>query len=297
LLAVASDEKNDFTPDKIGTYPTIAQLLGVACADRRANHSLNERVKELTCMYEMAQLSVNPGLSLEQLLEKTVNLIPVAWQYPQNAQARIIFDDKVYRTSGYINVEPRMVKTFEIFGKERGLIEVVYVNFKPELDDEIFLKEEYNLLDSLARQLGITIERRLTQLERVRLQEQLRHADRLATIGQLASGVAHELNEPLAGILGFSQLIGDSAELPLQIKDDIDKIIKSALHAREIVRKLLFFARQMPTKKQTTNINKIIDSGLYFLESRCKKEGINLIRDLKPLPDIDADESQMHQVM
>ncbi|MFH1226927.1 MAG: ATP-binding protein [Planctomycetota bacterium] len=130
------------------------------------------------------------------------------------------------------------------------------------------------------------------------MQEQIRHSDRLATIGQLSAGVAHELNEPLSNILGFAQLVSKIPGLPKVAEHDIDKIINYSLHAREIVKKLLMFSRQMPTKKAWISINQVVQDGLYFLKSRCEKEGIELIRLLDPeLPEIYADQAQLHQVL
>ena len=132
--------------------------------------------------------------------------------------------------------------------------------------------------------------------ERTELQEQLRHADRLATIGQLAAGVAHELNEPLGNILGFAQLAKKNPEITEQIEDDVEKIEKASLHAREIVKKLLLFARQVPSQKKKVNINEIIENSIFFYEHRCQKEGISLERILSPdLPEIEGDPSQLSQ--
>jgi signal transduction histidine kinase len=110
--------------------------------------------------------------------------------------------------------------------------------------------------------------------------------------------VAHELNEPLGNILGFAQLIKKAAELPELVGVDIKKIVQASLHAREVVKKLLIFARQVPTQKSRINLNKIVNDGLYFLESRCAKEGIEVIRDLCPeLPNIVCDPAQLNQVL
>jgi signal transduction histidine kinase len=150
----------------------------------------------------------------------------------------------------------------------------------------------------MARELSLIIDRKHSQVEERKLHAQLRHADRLATIGQLASGVAHELNEPLANILGFAQLAGKCPDLPEQAGQDIEKIVKASLHAREIVRKLLLFSRQMPTRKEKTNINDLIKEGLYFLQSRCIKEGIELNYLLpEHPPEITVDPSQLKQVI
>jgi signal transduction histidine kinase len=146
--------------------------------------------------------------------------------------------------------------------------------------------------------VGFTVEHRETEAEASRLQEQLRHAERLATVGQLSAGVAHELNEPLGAILGFAELVSQSSGLPDQAARDVDRIIKAALHAREIIRKLMIFTRQMPTRKAPCDLNQVATEGLYFLASRCEKEAIAVVHQLEDaLPPVMADPSQMHQVL
>lgn len=126
----------------------------------------------------------------------------------------------------------------------------------------------------------------------------LRHADRLATIGQLATGLAHEINEPLANILGFAQLAQKAAQLPKQVAGDLGKIVKNCLHAREIITGLLTFARQVPPAKMRINLNEVITDGLYLIDSRCAKAGIQIVLQLAAdLPEIYADSSQLHQVL
>ena len=160
------------------------------------------------------------------------------------------------------------------------------------------MKEERSLIDAVAKEVAIILKRRHDEEEKLRLEEQLRHADRLATIGQLAAGVAHELNEPLGSILGFAQLAKKCPGIPSQAEQDIDKILNASLYAREVVKKLLIFARQMPPKKTPVNLNQVIEEGLYFFESRCAKEGIELVRSFSPgLPEVYADPAQFNQIL
>jgi signal transduction histidine kinase len=183
-------------------------------------------------------------------------------------------------------------------GKPRGFIEIAYVKQKPELDEGPFLKEERSLLNEVARQTTLIIERKQAEEDKVKLYDQLRHADRLATIGMLAAGVAHELNEPLGNILGFAQLAKKCSEVPVAAKQDIEKIEKASLHAREIIQKLLVFARQVPPEKRQVNLNEVVKDGLYFFNARCDKEGVELICNLcQNLPEIVADSVQLNQVL
>jgi len=225
-------------------------------------------------------------------------LLPSAWLYPEVAKARIVFDEHSYVVPDFTNGKQSISSDIIISGKKRGSVDVSYTVEKPVLDEGPFLKEERNLIDTVAREVSVIIEKQQVDKEKIRLQEQMRHSDRLATVGQLAAGVAHELNEPLSNMLGFAQLAKKSQGLPKSTEHDIDKIINASLHAREIVKKLLLFSRQMPARKNKVNLNQIVQDGLYFLKSRCEKEGIELIRILAPnLPEIYADSGQLHQVL
>ncbi|UCH97754.1 MAG: PAS domain-containing sensor histidine kinase [Candidatus Aminicenantes bacterium] len=298
LLQLMSRKENFFIKEEMTHYENFALPLGLVLSNQRSQAALRERVKELTCLYGMARAVERHGTSLDEILESTVNLIPPAWQYPEITQGRITLDGQSYATPGFKSSPYRQTADIVVKGKKRGSIEVVYTEKKQNIDEGPFLEEERHLINNMARELALIIERKHSQLEESRLQAQLRHADRLATIGQLASGVAHELNEPLTNILGFAQLAGKCPDLPEQAGQDIEKIIKASLHAREIVKKLLIFSRQMPFRKVKTNINDLIKEGLYFLQWRCLKEGIELDYLLSEhLAEITVDPSQLKQVI
>jgi signal transduction histidine kinase len=183
-------------------------------------------------------------------------------------------------------------------GKRRGFIEIIYSKIRPVLNESPFLIEETKLIENISQELSLIIERRLYEEEKAKLMDQLRHTDRLAVIGQLAAAVTHELNEPLANILGFAQLTLKTEGLPEQAIKDIEKILAASLHSREIIRKLLTFARPSPSKKSSVNLNKIILDSLYLFELRCSKEGITLELSLDPaLPNIHANPNQLMQVV
>jgi two-component system NtrC family sensor kinase len=298
LLELKSKRAGFFDEGDVNFYEDVAQAIGIAVADRRAQAALRERVKELTCLYGIAQIVQNPGATLEGILQGIVELLPPAFQYSKVAHARITLDDRSYGTPAFKEGGPALTSEVVVGDEKRGTVEVAYEESREDIEGRIFLTEEQNLLDAVARQVSLTVERRRSEEDRAKLEEQLRHADRLATIGQLAAGVAHELNEPLANILGFAQLAMKGPDLTGQTAQDVEKIVAAALHGREIVKKLMFFGRQMPTKKTLMDLNLIVDEGLYFLESRCAKEGIEVVRSLEPeLPKVNADPSQLHQVL
>lgn len=298
LLQLLGDKQKRILDPNVELFEDIARILGIALINQSVQAALRERVKELSCVYNIARIAEEHNNSQKETLEKILALIPSAWQYPDITEGRIVLDSDVYTTSGFVDKHLKQVAMITVNGEPRGHVEVVYMKNRPTLFEGPFLEEERKLIDTIAKQIALIIERRESEKNKIELQEQLRHADRLATIGQLAAGVAHELNEPLGNILGFAQLISKSGSMSEQEKRDIDKIIYASLSAREIIKKLMLFARQLPANKTNVNLNKVIEEGVYFFEARCLKAGIDLKTKMAfDLPYITGDAAQLNQVL
>ena len=275
-----------------------ADMIGMVIAHHISQSALRERVKELTCLYGISQLARRPDLSQEAIMQGIVDLIPPGWQYPDTTEGRMVLDGQEYITKGFIETSWTISADIIINMEKRGFVQVMYTSPKPDLDEGPFLREERKLLNAIARQVAIITERLQAGKEKARLQEQLLHADRLATIGQLAAGVAHELNEPLSNILGFAQLVLKSGEISQQVSNDIEKIVESSLLARDIIKKLLIFARQTPPQKIRVQMNRIVDAGISFFKNRFRKLGIESELHLEAeLPELTADPGQINQVL
>jgi signal transduction histidine kinase len=137
----------------------------------------------------------------------------------------------------------------------------------------------------------------LAQDEKSGLQEQLRLADRLATIGTLAAGTAHELNEPLGAILGFAQLAAKTPELPPATARDLAKIEAAALHAREIIRQLMVFSRQTAPTKARVDLAWVVQGALDLAEPRLQQAAVRVVSRLAAAPSVHADAGQLRQVV
>ncbi len=259
---------------------------------------LRERVKELTCLYGIAQIASNPALSCTNKLADIVKLLPPAWQYRRRACARITLDGHNFQTTGFCDGAHQQTAIVRVSGKTRGTVEMHYRDGRGLLKKTPFLHEEKNLIENIAGQIAMMIEHEEIRKTKAELRKQLIKADRLAAIGELAAGVAHELNEPLNTILGFTQLTQKKANLPVQTRKDLEKIADAALHARNIIRELLIFARQGKPGSARVNINRIITDELHLFESLCSKSGVELRRIVDPdLPEIKANKSQIRQVI
>ncbi len=315
VIQLKSAKIHFFSPAEIRFYEGVAQTFGLAASDRRAQSALRERVKEQTCLYSIARIveayNQRPSLNRESLIEEQlreiVELLPPAWQHPKIAVGRIILDDRAFCTINFHPGTKSQSADIVVAGKRRGRVEVQYVEDRREVEAQPFLPEEENLITEVARQIGLIVERAESQGEREQLQEQVRHADRLATIGELAAGVAHEINEPLGSILGFTQLVKKKlieTNYHLQEEDasltrlDLERIERASLHARDIVRNLLIFARQLPAKKEEVNLNAHFDMVASLFYSRCDKQRISLIIRKDPgLPSVIADPTQISQML
>jgi len=261
-------------------------------------NQLIERNKELTCLYSMAKI-LGQSKPLPQMLDSIAAIIPPAFQYPVNTTAIIRLDKHSFGSRDTALVGPTMTENLVIQKIHRGNIEVIYSSPKNgrKTSKSPFLDEERALLRNIAHHLSLAIEKKEALDTKAEIENQLRHSDRLAKIGQLTAGVAHELNEPLGNILGFAQLLSKATDLPEQANRDLDNIIKAALHAREVIKKLMFFSRQTPPRETLVNLNRLIEDGIYLFESRCAKNGIKVTKKLyQDLPPIKADMSQLQQV-
>jgi two-component system NtrC family sensor kinase len=132
--------------------------------------------------------------------------------------------------------------------------------------------------------------------DRRRLQAQLLQSGRLSAAGQLISGVAHELNNPLTSIMGYAELVRRETGVDKAIKADLQKIYEQAERSAHIVRKLLTFARQYPPLREKTDINHIIEQTIEFLSYQLDVDNITVILDLASnLPYTQADVHQLQQ--
>jgi len=145
------------------------------------------------------------------------------------------------------------------------------------------------------------LRRRVAELESLedeqrRAEEQLIITDRLSSIGELASGIAHELNNPLTGVIGFSQLLLNK-DLPDEIKEDIEIIYSEARRAADVMKNLLIFARKHPPVKKLINVNSVIEKVLTLRAYEHKVENIQVVtRFADDLPLTMVDDFQMQQV-
>ena len=129
-------------------------------------------------------------------------------------------------------------------------------------------------------------------------QRQVYQSQKLAAVGQLAAGVAHEINNPLTGVLSYSSFLLKRAEDKPEFKEDLEVIVRETKRCREIVKDLLDFSRQSPSEKHASDINEIVERAIRIVQTQLVAHRVDLKKDLgTDLPKIHADANQIQQVI
>ncbi|RJP86322.1 MAG: GHKL domain-containing protein [Desulfobacteraceae bacterium] len=129
-------------------------------------------------------------------------------------------------------------------------------------------------------------------------EKQISQADRLASIGQLSSGIAHEINNPLGIILGYTQLMIRSEPTDTQRYDDLKTIEKHVKHCKIIVEDLLNFARTSKPRQESMNIHEALDDALAFIRHQSGSDRMEIVREYDPnVPPMVLDEKKIKQVL
>ena len=242
----------------------------------KTEQALQERIKELTCLYEVSSIIGNTNLDLiEDTLKAVAFSLKKAFQYPENTYIAFELDPIKFSTDNQGSNKLKIQSNIKIFNKIKG--ELIAGLNSADSNEMIFLKEEQLLLDNVALKLGNLLERIEIQKNETSLKRQMEHADRLTILGEITAGIAHELNTPLANILGFAELLKSDLDINNKSSSDVDKIIQNAIFSREVVKKLMFFACEMPQEIKRINIVPYIKNAIDLLDANFKRNRIKYL--------------------
>jgi len=184
---------------------TRRKLAEVALQTR--TNTLAERVKELNCLYGISDLVSKPGVSLDEILQGVVDLIPPSWRYPEIACSRIILGNKEFKSRNFQESVWKQAQSIIVRGKTLGTLEVCYFEERPEQDEGPFLTEERLLIKAAAERLGKTIERRQTE-------EALQKAH---------NGLENRVEERTAELMSVNEKLNQEIEIRKQTEKDLEE--------------------------------------------------------------------------
>ncbi len=143
-----------------GTFQDITESKKLQDERDKLLHDMGERVKELNCIYDITK-AIYEHNNLDNIFKKVMTHIPPGWQYPEITEARITFDDKEFTTDKFKKTKWKLAGNITVNNENRGSVEVYYLEQKPEMNGDPFLKEESELITTIARLLGESIERKI----------------------------------------------------------------------------------------------------------------------------------------
>jgi len=157
------------------------------------------------------------------------------------------------------------------------------------------LRDAQNELKEWGTNLESIVEQRTREIQQI--QAQLIRSEKLASLGELVAGIAHEINNPLTGILVFSSLVTNDKKLDPALKDDMEMVVRETKRCADIVKGLLEFSREYPPQTEQISLNEIMDKALSLVCHQSSFHNLTLEKAFDPdLPLITADPNQVEQV-
>ena len=256
---------------------------------------LHERIKELSCLYDLSSVLMKHAGKNEITLKKVAAVLKQAWRYPQDAVVEIQLDAFNFSTEKLPKNGIFQQADILVLEEKRGYLKIHYP--APQFTQDHFYFEEQRLLEKAAYEVATFYEKQVRQEQEELLRNRLNRSDRLAILGEITAGIAHELNTPLGNILGFAELIQERTESK-QTQQDIERIIKAAIFSREVVKKLMFFACEMPQRMEIISVKPVVEQALSLLGQNFKKARVTYELEV-PNADIQAqlDPIQLTQVL
>ncbi|MDP3025112.1 MAG: GAF domain-containing protein [candidate division Zixibacteria bacterium] len=288
VLAVCSYEKNAFSEEDLQFFTNITSQAAIAIINAQLFHQVLrgkqeweqtfDSITDLICLIDPEYRIIRVNRTLAQKLgmepEQTIG-----------KKCHQVFHNRLDSPC------PECAHRQAMVTKKPSTLEM-----KGTSGDEVFLISAFPRFSSKGEFIGsVYVLRDIS--EQKRLREQLVQSEKMAAVGQLVSGVAHELNNPLAGVMGYSQLLLMNNGLDSKTQSYLNKISKESDRAKNIVNNLLTFARKHKPEKKYLDINTILDQTIELRAYDLKVGNIQVLKNFEPqLPRTMADFNQLQQV-
>jgi len=274
-------------------------------------HNLRQRVKELTTLHKTARLLQDEQKPTAELLQEITALLPSAWQHPERAAARILFNGMEYETAHFSLTPWEQHADLTTPEGKPGLVQVVYLEEMPLEVEGPFLTEERSLLNSVTEMLKSHFERKeaerqVAQITReliernqelLRLQREMGRVEPLAALGRITGIIAHELGTPLNSVLGYSELLARE-ELPDSARESLQIIEAQTRRMVDIIQHYLVYTRGALQKSRPINLNELLRETLVLLKPIFQQHQIQIATALgESLPALSGDDASLQRVL
>lgn len=185
---------------------------------KKAAIALRERIKELNCLYSIARLAERYSDSMEDFLKCLVDIIPLSWQYPETACARIVFKDQTFKSRKCQVTKWRQLSPIMVYNEHVGDVTIFYLEERPPSDEGPFLKEERALLDEVAQRIGAVA-------VRIAAEQELQENNKQLSLERMA---LQEANAALRAVMANFEKEKQAIYKDMQV--NIEKVIMPILH-------------------------------------------------------------------
>lgn len=256
----------------------------------RLLHELHRRNKELNCLYRIGEL-VRYGDLDASLFGAAAEFIRPAISHPAFTGTRITYDGKHYVGNPFQETPWALSADIIAEGRKRGAVQAFFLEKELDLDPRQVFRAERNLIDAIAWILGETVERKEAAAKVIQ-------ASKLASVGELAAGVGHEINNPINGIINCADILIGSLEEGSKTRTFAEMIRHEADRIAAIVQNLLTFSRQDREYHSPARLCDIVDVVLSLCRKKLMKSHIELRVDVPDtLPELNCRSEQLQQVL
>ncbi len=288
-VLVCSDDSHErkFTDEEIMRAETLAHQAAIALENARLFQVVARGRTEWETTFDAMQDCVSVHDTTGKVIRANVALARRLRTTPQKVIGR--YCSEIYDPSGSSSVPCRHTRSLK---SKLFIVEEISI---PAMGGEfqISISPWYDRNNRLAGSIHVAKDVSNEKL----LQQQLIQSEKLSAIGELISGIAHELNNPLTGVMGYSQLLQLREDLDDRAKESLLKINNLALRCQKIVQNLLSFARKQKPERILTDINEILEKTVELRSYELQVNNIEINRELDAdLPKTIADAHQLQQV-
>lgn len=288
-ILVCSDDSRErrFTDEEILRAETMAHQASIALENARLFQRVSRSQKEWETTFDAMQDCVSVHDTAGKVIRANVALARRLKTIPQKVIGR--YCSEIYNSAGANQATCRHTQL------PKGESLLVEEKTLPAMDG-VFQISVSPWYDKDKRIVGFIHVAKDISNEKL-LQQQLIQSEKLSAIGELISGIAHELNNPLTGVMGYSQLLQMRKDLDDRAKDNLLKINNLALRCQKIVQNLLSFARKQKPERTLSDINEILEKTVELRSYELQVNNIQIDRELdRNLPKTIADAHQLQQV-